>query len=318
MMKRNILYMMLAAGLLASCTNDNGGMTPGEQSSLAAFTGSIDEQPSTRAYDQTWEPNDAIGITGISGGKTYTNIKYVTKDGSGNFTVATEGEEIYYQDDNNVTFTAYYPWNDLQDGTTITADTWGQAEQKTFDFLYAKENGSKASPNVAFTFAHKMAKVVLTVKKGSDVSYDEVKEAVLSLEGFKHTGGFNVTNGTAIATGDESVEWIFAGNTEDEVFNAPKSENDGEQTVSYTLIFFPQEFDAPLPIAATFTGKQSFKANINFTEANRNAGDEQPKNEWVAGRQYNISVTLHKTKITVDGCTIAGWDEAEGGNVDAM
>lgn len=114
--------------------------------------------------------------------------------------------------------------------------------------------------------------------------------------------------------------WVFANNTveSESSFNAPLSNNDEDETVSYTLIFFPQAFEAPLPITATFTGMQSFNAEIDFTEANRNAKDEQPKNEWVAGRQYNISVTLHKTEITVDGCTIAGWDEAEGGNVDAM
>lgn len=162
---------------------------------------------------------------------------------------------------------------------------------------------------MAFTFAHKMAKVVLTVKCGADVSYDEVKAAVLTLDGFKHEGSFNVTTGTAEATRNESVMWEFAGNTENEVYNAPFKYDDEKQTVSYTLIFFPQVFDAALPFTAELTGKQSFTADLNFTSANAEIDKANAKNEWVAGRQYNMGVVLNKTGIKVEGCTIAPWEE---------
>ena len=111
--------------------------------------------------------------------------------------------------------------------------------------------------------------------------------------------------------------WTFAGNTSETGYNAPLSKDDAAETVSYTLILFPQEFSSPLPITATLTSMQSFSATLDFTAANVDAGDTDAKNEWVAGRQYNLSVTLHKTDITVDGCTIQGWDEANGGNVNA-
>jgi len=96
-----------------------------------------------------------------------------------------------------VTFTAYYPWNDLAEGAeAINADTWAQAHQKSFDFLWAKASGNKASLQVAFTFTHRMTKVVLAVKPGNGVGYDEVKAALLSLEGFRHKGTFNITDGS--------------------------------------------------------------------------------------------------------------------------
>ena len=100
-------------------------------------------------------------------------------------------------------------------------------------------------------------------------------------------------------------------------YNAPLSKDDAAETVAYTLILFPQVFSNSLPITATITGGQSFNATLNFTEANVDAGDTDAKNEWVAGRQYNLSVTLHKTGITVNGSAIQGWDEADGGNVNA-
>lgn len=163
-----------------------------------------------------------------------------------------------------------------------------------------------------------MAKVVLTVKCGADMSYDEVKAAVLTLDGFKHGGSFNVTTGTAEATDYESTMWEFANNAETEVYNAPFKCDDAKQTVSYTLILFPQTFEAALPFTAELTGKQSFTADLNFTEANAEIDKADAKNEWVAGRQYNMGIVLNKTGIEVEGCTIAPWEEVDGGNIDAQ
>lgn len=305
--------------MLAGC-NSEEGLPAGESvQDVAHFSATI-HAPGTRAYDQIWEANDEIGISGTSGDVTYTNVRYLTTDGSGSFTPKDESGKIYYQDDSKVTFTAYYPWKDLQDGATaITADTWGQKEQKKFDFLWAQADGQKKvnGSKVNFEFAHKMAKVVLTVKCGDDVSYDEVKAAVLTLDGFKHAGSFNVATGAAEAAGAESAMWEFANNADEEVYNAPFERDDKEQTVSYTLIFFPQVFDSALPFTATLTGEQSFTANLDFTAANSEMDKGQARNEWVAGRQYNMGVVLNKTGIAVEGCTIAPWEEVDGGNADA-
>lgn len=306
--------LAIATVSLVSCGNDENAM-PDTGGSKAEFSASINGTAKTRAFDRTWENGDQIGISGTTGGKAYTNVAYQT-GGDGNFTATTPGTEIYYQSADPVTFTAYYPWNDLQGASAVTADTWEQAEQKTFDFLWAQANGSKANPNVAFTFAHKMAKVVLTVKCGADVSYDEVKAAVLSLDGFKHGGSFDTATGTAEATGSESAMWEFANNADNEAYNAPLENDDEKQTVSYTLIFFPQTFEAALSFTAELTGKQSFTADLDFTGANAGI-DEDAKNEWVAGRQYNMGVVLNKTGITVEGCTIAPWEEVSGGDFPA-
>lgn len=295
---------------LAACGNDEQAGTD----TAAGFTASIGAERNTRAAGTAWDKGDAIGIYGTSGGNAYANVCYTTAEGNGDF--APKGDPIYYQDDSEVTFTGYYPWTDLQGTTSVTADTWLQASQKQFDFLWAHAKGSKAAPNVAFTFHHQMAKLVLTVKKGADVSFDEVKEAVLGLEGFRHEGSFDVATGTAGATGNEGVMWQFA-NSGETTWNAPLQQDASAETVSYTLIFFPQEFDAPLPFYATLKGRQSFSAALDFSAANEAAGGLK-KNRWVAGRQYNLGVTLHKTGITVDGCTIAPWNEAEAGNVDAQ
>lgn len=319
-MKKLKMQMIAAAActlMLAACSNDEAAPSGADATGMARFSATIDGT-ATRAYDQNWEQDDEIGISGTSGDATYTNVCYWTTDGTGSFTPTNESGKIYYQTDEEVTFKAYYPWNNLQDGTTtITADTREQKNQKKFDFLWAQAKGSKENPNVAFKFAHKMAKVVLTIKKGSDVSYEEIKAVVPALAGFKNAGTFNVEDGATATTGDAILAWTF-GNTENEEYNALFNNDDEYETVSYTLIFFPQEFESELTFTATLTDKQSFTAKLDFKNANAEKDDDNAKNEWVAGRQYNMGIVLNKTGITVEGCTIDKWEEVNGGNMDAQ
>lgn len=312
-MNKALFLTAFALATLTGCSSSDEPVADSSNSPVS-FSASI-YGTATRAYDQTWESGDKIGISCTTGDKTYTNVAYSTA-GTGDFTAVTSGSEIYYQSAATVTFTAYYPWTDFTTGTTaITANTWNQSSQKSFDYLHAQTNGSKANPDVAFVFSHKMAKLVLTVKRGADVSYNEIKQAVLSLAGFKNNGSFDTATGQATASGDASAAWSFA-NSGTTAHNAPVKYNNTEETVTYTLILFPQEFTDALPLTAA-TPIQSFATALDFTTANNAAGDTSAKNEWVAGRQYNMSVTLHKTALTVNGCTITAWDEANGGNFDA-
>lgn len=299
----------MALLLLTACGSEND--SPVLSGDAPHFSATIEGHNRSRAFDTNWDSGDAIGISGKSGDVNYTNVQYTTT-GNGNFTAAAS--EIYFQDNNPVTFTAYYPF--AADASVITADTWRQQDQKNFDFLWAQARGSKALPNVPFVFGHKMSKLVLTIRKGADVNFEEVKAAVLSLDGFKHEGTFDAAAGVASADGNAAA-WTFANNTAKAGFNAPAVIDPAAETVAYTIILFPQTFEDALPFEATLTGKQSFKALLDFTAANTAAGDADAANAWLAGRQYNLSVTLHKTALTVDGCTISAWTPAEGGNIDA-
>lgn len=307
-MKKILYFAPIVLAALASCSSDDQPAAA-DYNGPVNFSASINGSAGSRAFDQTWESGDKIGISCTTGGKVYDNVAY-THAGDGSFTISTSGTEIYYQSPDPVTFTAYYPHSaTAANGAAITADSHNQASQKTFDYMWAQAGGKKANPDVAFAFNHKMAKLVLTVKKGLDISYDEVKESVMTLAGFKNTGSFDVVGGVAAATGDACEAWTFSA-------VSPVTYNNDAETVSYTMILFPQEFEETLPITAT-TSLQSFATALDFKAANEAIGDEEPKNEWVAGRQYNMSVTLHKTALTVTGCSISAWDEANGGNFDA-
>lgn len=306
MRKASKYFITAALGLmtLAGCANGENAPVDTGRNDSPSFTATISGLQS-RAFDEQWESGDVIGI---SGANRY-NVGY-TSNGQSSFTVKNSGEQIYFPDDNEVVFTAYYPWNALTAGSTaINADTRKQNEQKNFDFLWAQATGKKDAPDVAFTFAHKMAKVVLTVKPGEAMSYDEVKETDLSLDGFRHTGSFDTADGTT--TVDDTAEpWEFSGFA---------GLNDTAQALSFTFIVFPQEHSKPLDFLATLELSDgtllSLKAAIDFTSANKEKDGDNARNEWVAGRQYNLSVTLNKSSITLDGCGITPWTSVTGEDI---
>ncbi|UVR02713.1 fimbrillin family protein [Parabacteroides distasonis] len=131
--RKKILAAAAMTIMLAGCNSEEGLPVGENVQDMAHFSATI-HAPGTRAYDQIWEANDEIGISGTSGDVVYTNVCHLTADGSGSFNPKDESKKIYFQDDNEVTFTAYYPWNDLKGSTTITADTWGQGGTEAVRF----------------------------------------------------------------------------------------------------------------------------------------------------------------------------------------
>lgn len=316
-------YFILPAALLlalTACNSEEEATGNSGENIPVSFTADIAGQQPTRAYDRTWENGDKIGISGTSGDVTYTNVAYETTNGDGNFTIVPGGTTIYYRTTDAVTFTAYYPQTDLAaDVVTIPADTREQSAQKSFDFLQAQGTGSKASKNVAFSFAHKMARLVLTIKPGTGVSYEEVKTAKLMLSNYLYKGSFNVTTGTAAAKAEPPAEYKPFANNDDtgKDYNAPSATDEVKQTVTYSLILFPQNFDTASGMTFEAVLGQTLSTQLDFTTANRDAQDADPKNGLVTGRQYNLSIVLNKKEATVTGCEISAWKNANGGEFNA-
>ena len=300
---RYLISLALAALTLAGCSSDANEPETDLSRDYPAFTATIGDAVS-RAQDQSWERGDAIGISVAD----RSNVCYTTQ-GNGTFIVRTDGDRIYFRNDSPETFTAYYPWTALTGGaTTIIADTRQQTNQKSFDFLWAQASGSKSEPAVSFNFSHRMAKVVFTVKPGEGMTYEEIKGAALTLAGFRHSGSFNIADG-ATTTTEATETWAFSNYA---------VANDAERTLTFSFILFPQTFTAPLKFSASLgrggNHTLSLAADIDFTAANRVLDDAAAKNEWVAGRQYDLSLTLHKTEISMGQSTINTWTTVRPGS----
>lgn len=289
-------YMILAAAAmaLAACSNDDE-VTGGPVA--AQVTASVGGVQQTRAAGTNWDADDDIGISTVGDTKTtYTNMRYVTAGGDGNFThVNGEASGIFFQDaTEEVTFNAYYPFKGTERteaGTISDVTTNDQAGQKDFDFMFAQgAKASRSNSTVSFTndaiFKHMMTRLVLKIKTDKDNGFvaSDVTRGTYSLNGLKHSGTFNTADGTAAATGE-------AGTDDWQITATPSDENNVR---TYTLILYPQ----------TLASALTFKAGID----NQAYTNKEIKPELQAGYSYTYEITVKKTGLTVSGCTIKDWN----------
>jgi len=320
-------YLLAAAALtLAACSNDES--VESNEPVAAQVTASIDNGELTRAIDQNWSANDAIGVmaTSVSGttsGVTsqmtslYKNVKYTVTSGgdTGNFTSANG---IFFQDaSETVTFAAYCPYQASADNATLpgtggivsvdTYDNNGNIEdQQAIDFLFASgATASKSNPEVEFKdanqFKHKMSRLKLNVEMGNGFKADEISNiSKITLGGLIHEGTFNVTDGTAAASTSTTAvsDW--------EITNVPMTADNNVNT--YTMILYPQTLSKALLLAITVTDGNGSQTYSNETTI-------QPALE--AGTSYEYTITVKKTGLDVSGCTIAEWGDGGTNNGDA-
>ncbi len=317
MNKKNYLFIALAALAITACSNDDEpGVNNGPVE--AKISAGVDV-PLTRAIDDRWEADEigvmATEVSGTSQGVTsvmtdmYKNVKYITSastNAAANFTAANGG--IFFQDANEtVTFAAYGPYqtsaaNELPgtDGVISDKATTNQNTrelQKAFDFIHASgATASKGEATVNFSggnaFSHKMARLIIIVRPGKDVSNTDITSGTYTLGGLKHSGTFNVETGEAEATGDVTNGWSLS---------EKSLKTDGETTqVTFTSILYPQ----------TLASALSFTASVNG-QTYTNTKDINPS--LAAGMSYTYTIDVDKKELTVSGCTINNWGSGTGG-----
>lgn len=309
--------MAAAVLTLASCNNDEEFADNGP--AAAQITAGV-SSPATRAIDNQWEA-DEIGVMVTNAPNSaieelYKNVKYTTTSNttSANFTAA-EGEGIFFQDaSETVTFSAYAPYqpsaanalpgeDGVISGSTETQST--RESQKAFDYIFASgATASRTNTTVSFTgdhaFAHKMSRLIIVLKTSTRDGFtaEEVKDGAYTLEGLTHSGTFNVTTGEAKATGTpaQAVGWSLTA-------NCLETDDDTQKTKTFTSILYPQTYTT-LTLKAVITG-QTYTAVL----------DEIEDNTLVSGNSYTYTVTVKKTELKVESCTITPW--TEGGSYDS-
>lgn len=315
-MKKFRNYSLLAGAMLTfaftSCNNNEIETIPYEGPVAAQVTAGIDGVV-TRAADASWENGDAIGISCTSENDVtkYDNMKYVTANGSGTFTHYKDNSEdpasgIFFQGTGDVTFSAYYPFTGTEEkkpGTegSITGSTGTQTNQKQFDYLYAGGvTTTYASPTISFNgnetkFKHKMTRLILVIETPASggLNADDVTKGTYTISGIKHSGTFNITNGTAMATGDATSDWEI---------NATAKDENNKRT--YSMILYPQSTPTPsLTFKASIDGK-TYSATISPALA--------------ASTSYTYTITVKKSGLTVSSCTIEGWGTEQTGSGNAV
>ena len=309
------LFLGMAALAFTACSNDEENLTSGPVE--ARITAGVNT-PETRAINDQWE-QDAIGVM-VTDAPTsdmeelYKNVKYTTTANSASAASFTpEGEGIFFQDaSETVTFSAYAPYHASAANTLpgtegviggSTADQSTRDKQKIFDYIYASgATASRSNSTVQFSgdkaFFHKMTRLVIIVKTPAQDGFtaEQVTAGTYSLSGLNHSGQFNVTTGIAQATGTTTTDdWSLTD-------KSLKTEGETEQ-VTFTSILYPQTLGSALTFKAVIDGQTYTNNNL------------QPTLE--TGKSSTITITVKKTGLEVEGCTVSDWGSGNTYNGDA-
>ena len=288
MKHKSLLLCAAALALsLAACNNDNENLNDGPVA--AKFTAAIGDNvtATTRVSGTegtTWDKDDCIGITCI-GGSSYNNVPYVT-EGNGNFNPASD-DIIYYDNTDEVTFRAYYPYKDDDEMTegkiAATTNAKAQEVQTQHDFLFA--NGAKGStynPDVSFTgtnaFSHCMSRITLNFKGGRGVTIPTDGPTSYTLKGLLLQGTFDPTTGQTATTTTTTADVTLPGN----------------RTSS---IFFPQEVES-IGMEILLNGNTYYTA-LPVKE-----------DKLQSGKEYYYEITISHKGVEVDA-SINQWEKVE-------
>lgn len=292
-----IMAFAATAFVFSACSNDKNDDLNNPVDNTAPVAAQFTAGIVTRAFDQQWDANDLIAVTGTSGDIEYQNINYQTIAGDGVFSAETAGEEIYFQDPAVTSFTAYYPSAAGTSGTLtplLIASTENQKVQKTFDFLHGTGTGSKANPMVTFQFGHSMSKCIFNIKPGVDITFADITGGSCTLTGVNHFGEFDTSTGVAATTGADVGSWDMSAEATASDVTLPV----GSEVRTYSLILYPQTM-AGLTYRAVIDG-QPYTATIAAALVIE------------AGNSYSYNITVNKTGLSISKATIAEWEVGNG------
>ena len=201
------IVMFLAGG----CSSDSEKDVPqGDGRVPLEVSSGIDVQ--TRAYDKTWDKDDAIGIFMLSGADPEAaNRQYTTGEESiSGIFAAAAGNTIYFPIDGTTRdFVAYYPYRDLgQENTTYTVDVSDQSSQKGIDLMgAAKVTGKhKNDPIVEFVFTHKLVKLALTIQAdGTSLTADKLEGMTVKLSNQRTKATYDVVTGGSVTVDTQTA-----------------------------------------------------------------------------------------------------------------
>lgn len=288
--RRTFFYTMLAAGLLASCTNDELADNPLADGPVAAQVTADISQTLTRVsvngVSASFTAGDEINVV-ADGNATYV---YTLQD---NGTTWSAGDHPYYfQGRGTVSFQAWYAAPGYtKTGNAIEINTKNQTVSSgwnQWDILATPVvETDVSSPTVAFTgtdaFSHVMTQVTMVFKKGDGIS------DLAALKGYTLK---SLTTGATFNTLDCT---LTPGTTTDDIAVTGIEDASGEEYTCTPLILVPQTVTGTIALEVAYNG-QTYKATLNAPTAGLQAG-----------YSYTYTVTVNNTKLEVSNAAISDW-----------
>lgn len=295
-MKKNTCFVMLAALMMAGCSNEVEEQVMDSKRVPLQINGDIN-MLMTRAADDHWDDKDAIGVYMVNGENNsivgnVSNYRYtvVTGGQNGTFIPADENNTAYFPENGTaVNVMAYYPQGNVDNGK-LSLDLSDQSEQPRIDLMSAKaENASKSSPTVNLEFKHRLTKLFFVIE--GDVNTDGI-EATISNQYTKIQ--YDILNDKLlIAEGSEKENIVMKYWNPDEGTNRfveaivlPNDENNSAVDRQLTFQLNEKIFNATISNSTTFEAGKKYIYKVKF--------------EQTSSGNINVSIT---------GVSIKNWDD---------
>lgn len=301
-MKKNTCFVMLAALMLAGCSNEIDEQVMDSKRVPLQINGDIN-MLMTRAADDHWDDNDAIGVymvnaeNGIVG--DVSNYRYtVVKGGqNGTFIPADENNTAYFPEDGTaVNVVAYYPQGNVVENK-LSLDLANQDVQPKIDLMAAKAtDASKNNPTINLEFKHRLTKLFFEIE--GDVNTDGIIEATISNQYTKIQ--YDILNDNLLIADESKQENIVM-----------KYWNLDNYRFTEAIVLPNEENNSAVDRELTFQlNEKIFKATISSST------------KFEAGKKYTYKVKFETTpsgnlNVSITGVSIKNWDDGDisGGNI---
>lgn len=300
-MKKKTCFVMLAALMMAGCSNEVEEQVMDSRRVPLQINGDIN-MLMTRAADDHWDKNDAIGVYMVTAENSIvgdvSNYRYVVIDeNNGNFSPDGETNTAYFPESGDaVNVVAYYPQGNVVENK-LSLDLSDQSVQPRIDLMSAKAVGaSKTNPNINLEFKHRLTKLFFVIE--GDVNTDGIYAAI----GNQYTDiQYDILNDKLlIAEGDTKKDIVMKywdlGNDYrfTEAIVLPNEEGNAAEDRKLTFKLNEKIFNATISNSTTFEAGKKYTYNVKF--------------ETTPSGNINVSIT---------GVSVKNWDDGDisGGNI---
>ena len=293
-MKKKTCFVMLAALMMAGCSNEVEEQVMDSRRVPLQINGDIN-MLMTRAADDHWDANDAIGVYMVSADNSIvggvSNYRYVVIDkDNGNFSPDGEANTAYFpESDDVVNVVAYYPQGNVVENK-LSLNLANQDEQPRIDLMSAKAEGaSKSNPTINLGFKHRLTKLFFEIE--GDVNTDGIYAAI----GNQYTDiQYDILNDELlIAEGSEKKEivmkyWNLDNYRFTEAIVLPNEGNNSAEDRKLTFQLNEKIFDATISNSTKFEAGKKYTYKVKF--------------ETTPSGNINVSIT---------GVSIKNWDDGD-------
>lgn len=292
-MKKNTCFVMLAALMMAGCSNEVEEQVMDSRRVPLQINGDIN-MLMTRAADGHWDDNDAIGVYMVNAENgivdNVSNYRYVTGEGNGSFSPDGAGNTAYFPEGGEaVNVVAYYPQGDVVDNK-LSLDLANQNEQPRIDLMSAKaESASKSNPTINLEFKHRLTKLFFKIEGNVDT------------EGIKATIGNQYTD----------IQYDILN---DELLIADESEKENIVMKYWNLDEGTNRFVEAI-VLPNMDGNSAQERTLTFTLNGKDyTATIDGLTEFKAGKKYIYTVTFTKEgSVNIKGAGIENWGIEDDG-----